>query len=194
MIGGTEMKRMKFRKFFEYAFVIMICTLVLIPNSVYATTMNIVSEHKSNQIVAEDERIMKEYVTIRKDDIPYFDVDKAIKNGENKEVIEIGESFNKFSNDMNREEDSVATLRAATIPIWGNWCGPGYGSGQPIDLLDEGCRQHDNCYVHGGNNCNCNKRLINYINRNIGRMTGGQSIMARAVKLYFQGENFAKGC
>jgi len=48
--------------------------------------------------------------------------------------------------------------------------------------------------VHGGNNCNCNKRLINYINRNICRMTGGQRIMVSAVKLYFQGENFAKEC
>lgn len=188
------MKHKNFMRFFEYAFLIMICTLILVPNSVYAKTIGAVNEYKSNQIIAEDERIMNEYVKIGKDNVLYFDIDKAIGNGESEEVIKIGKLFNEFSDDMNKEGDNMATLRAASIPIWGNWCGPGYGSGRPIDLLDEGCRQHDNCYVHGGNNCNCNKRLINYINRNIGRMTGGQRAMARVVKFYFQGENLAKGC
>lgn len=186
------MKHINFRKFFEYALLITICTLILVPNGVYAKTIDAVSEYKSNQIIFEDERILKEYVTIGKDDVLYFDVDKAINNGENDDVIEIGNLFNEFSDDMNKKSDGTVMLRG--IPIWGNWCGPGYGSGKPIDLLDEGCRQHDNCYVHGGNNCSCNQRLINYINRNIGRMTGGQSVMARAVKLYFQGENLSKGC
>lgn len=188
------MKRINFKNFFEYVFMIMICTLILVPNGVYAKTIGAVNEYNSNRIIAEDERILSEYVTIGKDNVPYFDIDKAIGNGESEEVIKIGKLFNEFSDDMNKEEDNTDSLRAASIPIWGNWCGPGYGSGRPIDLLDEGCRQHDNCYVHGGNNCNCNRRLINYINRNIGRMTGGQRAMARVVKLYFQGENFAKGC
>ncbi|CYX27331.1 TPA: hypothetical protein U1741_000465 [Streptococcus suis] len=188
------MKRINFKKVFEYVFIIMICTLILVPNSVYAKTISAVNEYKTNRIIAEDERILSEYVITGKNNIPYFDVDKAIGNGESEDIIESGKLFNDFSNAMSVDNYNEEALRAMTLPIWGNWCGPGYGSGAPIDLLDEGCRQHDNCYVHGGNNCKCNKKLINYINRNINRMTGGQRKMAHAVKWWFQLENFRKGC
>lgn len=35
--------------------------------------------------------------------------------------------------------------------LWGNWCGPNYGSGKPIGPLDHACKCHDNCYkrAHG---------------------------------------------
>lgn len=188
------MKRINFKNFFEYMFMIMICTLILVPNGVYAKTIGAVNEYNSNRIIAEDERILSEYVTIGKDNVPYFDVDKAIRNGESKDIIDSGKLFNDFSNAMSTDNYNEEALRAMTAPIWGNWCGPGYGSGAPIDLLDEGCRQHDNCYVHGGNNCNCNKRLINYINKNINRMTGGQKKMASVVRWWFKLENFRKGC
>lgn len=175
-------------------FLIILCTSILIPNSVYANIIGAVNEYMFNQIIVEDERILSEYVITKENNVPYFDVDKAIRNGESKDIIESGKLFNEFSDAMSDDNYSEATLRSMTIPIWGNWCGPGYGSGAPIDLLDEGCMQHDNCYVHGGNNCKCNKKLINYVNDNIDKMTGGQRKMAYAVKWWFQAENFRKGC
>lgn len=189
---GIRLIKMNIRKAFEYTLVLTICALIVIPNNVYAKTIDTVGEYKADKMNLEDERILNEYVISGDNGILYFDVEKAIENGETDEVVEIGNLFNEFSADMNTENDNSDMLRG--IPVWGNCCGPGYGSGEPIDLLDEGCRQHDNCYVHGGNNCKCNRKLINYINKNIGKMTGGQKRVAKAVKLYFQAENRVKGC
>jgi hypothetical protein len=30
--------------------------------------------------------------------------------------------------------------------MYGNWCGPRYGSGAPVDALDRCCKEHDDCY------------------------------------------------
>jgi hypothetical protein len=46
------------------------------------------------------------------------------------------------------------------VPIYGNWCGPKYGSGTPKDDLDTCCQTHDNCYGDKGYfNCNCDLDL-----------------------------------
>lgn len=63
-----------------------------------------------------------------------------------------------------------------------------------IDLLDEGCKIHDGCYEPGKKNCGCNQILIDYIDRNIYRMTGGQRQMAKVVRSYFAFENWKDGC
>lgn len=34
--------------------------------------------------------------------------------------------------------------------IYGNWCGPNYGAGQSINIVDEGCRAHDQCVAEIG--------------------------------------------
>lgn len=61
----------------------------------------------------------------------------------------------------------------ASIPIWGNWCRPGYGSGPPIDLLDYGCRDHDRCYGDRGYpKCSCDDDMLKYIIDNKDRMAG----------------------
>src|SRR5437763_1203012 len=43
---------------------------------------------------------------------------------------------------------------STSIPIYGNYCGPGYGdeSGAtaPIDAVDAACRTHDLCYAASG--------------------------------------------
>jgi len=46
------------------------------------------------------------------------------------------------------------------VPIYGKWCGPNYGSGDPINDLDTCCQTHDNCYAAKGYfNCNCDLDL-----------------------------------
>ena len=37
-----------------------------------------------------------------------------------------------------------------SIPIYGNWCGPGHGGGPAIDAVDAVCRAHDQCYGQRG--------------------------------------------
>ncbi len=53
--------------------------------------------------------------------------------------------------------------------VYGNWCGPYYSGGlcegcagppaPPIDALDSCCEAHDGCFVHGGDNTQCNQQL-----------------------------------
>jgi hypothetical protein len=44
---------------------------------------------------------------------------------------------------------------------YGNWCGPGCGSGNPIDNLDECCMAHDLCYdARGIGACSCDLELV----------------------------------
>ena len=45
-----------------------------------------------------------------------------------------------------------------SIPIYGNWCGPGHGGGPAIDAVDAVCRAHDRCYGSRGYfNCRCDR-------------------------------------
>jgi hypothetical protein len=51
------------------------------------------------------------------------------------------------------------------LPVYGNWCGPGYGAGRPTDALDACCKVHDDCYDSAGYfNCGCDQRLITCLN------------------------------
>lgn len=50
--------------------------------------------------------------------------------------------------------------------IYGNWCGPFYGSGQPIDAVDRLCCIHDHCYDNRGYlDCSCDRDLISGMRR-----------------------------
>lgn len=66
----------------------------------------------------------------------YFDLKKIIKNNEDEEILKIGKAFNDFSYRM-YYDDLESVYRVLSIPIWGNGCGPVYGSGAPIDLLNK---------------------------------------------------------
>lgn len=47
------------------------------------------------------------------------------------------------------------------IPVYGNWCGPGYGSGEPVDPLDACCQVHDGCYDSKGYfACQCDAEIV----------------------------------
>lgn len=49
-----------------------------------------------------------------------------------------------------------------SLPVHGNWCGPGHGGGgPPIDGIDHACMIHDQCYGQRGNfDCSCDAELI----------------------------------
>ncbi|HDT8099508.1 TPA: hypothetical protein RD687_002874, partial [Enterococcus faecalis] len=76
-----------------------------------------------------------------------------------------------------------------TLPIYGNWCGPGHGGytlndPHPIDFLDYGCMLHDICYATKGYfNGNCDNDLLEYIESNKSSMSEKEKKMARL--LYF---------
>jgi hypothetical protein len=43
----------------------------------------------------------------------------------------------------------ISYVSQTPIPVHGNWCGPNYGSGSPIDELDRLCQEHDSYYTKG---------------------------------------------
>lgn len=71
-----------------------------------------------------------------------------------------------------------ALLSKIPIPVHGNWCGPNYGSGTPVDELDRLCMIHDNEYDKG-----------NYLKADFEfarALKKENSIKARAVGLFFE--------
>lgn len=74
------------------------------------------------------------------------------------------------------------------LPVYGNWCGPGHGSGQPIDDVDRACMNHDQCYDQRGYlDCSCDEQLIQSIDQALGagnvRSTG--RIIAPLIRGWF---------
>ncbi|KAI8465476.1 MAG: phospholipase A2 domain-containing protein [Monoraphidium minutum] len=50
--------------------------------------------------------------------------------------------------------------------MYGNWCGPRYGSGKPIDALDTCCQAHDRCYDDSGYfSCACDRQITDCMER-----------------------------
>ena len=48
--------------------------------------------------------------------------------------------------------------------LYGNWCGPGCGSGPVLDVLDSCCHDHDICYdLRGWGACSCDREFINCV-------------------------------
>lgn len=122
--------------------------------------------------------------------------------GEPNQIIEAGNNFNRIqqaqllngnvSSTLNSVPSSLAAnpqmqLQAINLPVWGNWCGPGYsGPGAPIDILDSICMQHDKCYEQRGYfSCYCDDVLKAEINRLASQMGTRERIMAAAIKLAF---------
>lgn len=140
--------------------------------------------------IDHDTKIVMSYVTVTDESIFMFDKEGAIANNETNEIIEIGEKLQEFSIAYANTENSTTRLYKAsvpTLPIYGNYCGPKYGSDDPIDYLDQLCQKHDDCYSKNGYySCACDKTLVKNINKKYDKMEGSQKTAAAAVKLYFQ--------
>ena len=77
----------------------------------------------------------------------------------------------------------------ATVPIYGNYCGPGTETnvGDPVDYLDAKCQEHDDCYDRTGYYaCTCDTILVNVIDAKYSLMTGEQKIAAIGIRAYFK--------
>lgn len=48
-----------------------------------------------------------------------------------------------------RKARLLEAIAKTPLPIYGNYCGPNYGSGVPIDSVDEACQEHDDGYERG---------------------------------------------
>lgn len=111
-----------------------------------------------------------------------FDEAAARSAGASEDVIEAGRIYNRIV------QEDHATYRGLRIPIWGNWCGPGYGgeNGAPVDELDTACMHHDLCYASQGYfSCDCDQQLIDEIDSRWDRMKEKEKVTAVATKGFF---------
>lgn len=110
-----------------------------------------------------------------------FDVAGAMRAGASWEVVQAGLFFNELQESGFRDDG-----RRNGFPVWGNWCGPGHGGGEPIDVLDSLCKTHDLCYEQLGYfNCDCDEELIAGIRQRRSEMRWRERAMARAIEWYF---------
>jgi hypothetical protein len=71
-------------------------------------------------------------------------------------------------------KDGVMVPEETVVPIWGNWCGPGYPkpgeNPKPVDALDVACKAHDLCYAKSGYSaCACDQQLVKTVERLIAK-------------------------
>ncbi|MEY8321923.1 hypothetical protein AAK894_12775 [Lachnospiraceae bacterium 46-61] len=135
-----------------------------------------------------------EYSTVYEDGRFIFNEETAKANGESEEIIEIGKKVEELSMGYYQLKMGIEPYNG--LPFYGNWCGPKHtGHGDPIDYLDKQCKIHDECYADNGYfNCDCDKELVEAIDRKYDDMSGSQKEMAAAIRLYFKGQMFAHGC
>ncbi|WP_181366939.1 hypothetical protein [Enterococcus faecalis] len=83
-------------------------------------------------------------------------------------------------------------ISAISIPIYGNYCGPGTdfnSAGNPIDQLDKYCMYYDLCYgAHGWGNKQCDIQLVTNLTTGLcnGTIKGAKAAaVANAAILYF---------
>lgn len=118
-----------------------------------------------------------------------FQVEEAIEQGASEDIVEAGRTFNAMEDQYSTPQGNGISTQKISLPIWGNWCGPGYGGGKAKDLLDRACMNHDKCYGSKGYfNCSCDRTLISSINRDYSRMHTTEKIAATAVKAYFNAQ------
>lgn len=177
-------------------------------------TTPVAAQHVSADMPAEQQVFMgqtgdegdelRDYITIGPDGEPYFDRSAAETAGADEATLALGDTFNAYAAEMGSDEAEEALEaipfgpytettpqqvygKGLRIPIWGNWCGPGYGEGIPKDVLDSLCKQHDLCYVSEGYwNCQCDRDFIVGISKNLRRMGFRQRMTAIVIREFFR--------
>jgi len=159
-------------KYLLTSLLIMVC---LIPTSVVVNASEV---GESDELV----EIASKYFSAEEDGKPIYNREQAVEDGLDETILEIADCAYQFMVGQYRYDTTGIQTRG---PIYGNWCGPNYGSGTPIDLLDTGCRTHDRCYgSRGYHKCSCDKDFRNYINNNLSKMSGTQKVAANAMKVW----------
>lgn len=158
--------------------VIAICTILAVSIVPMSSIAHASEVDELNRVTNE----VVKYITINENGVPEYHRVEAIENGVSEEVLSIADQTFEFVMAKYYEENNMQT-RATAFPIYGNWCGPNYGSGTPIDLLDKACKKHDNCYRDNyRHKCSCDEAMLNNINNNYSKMTGAkQKAMAKVM-------------
>lgn len=127
------------------------------------------SESYREQVSAQ----AQSYVTTNEYGEVYFDTQKAKNDGVSTDVLTIGQYVNAFSkaNSEYPNRDWGFTKAGQGMFDGYRYCGYGNLGGTPTNVLDQGCKEHDDCYdARGWGKCSCDEDLKNYIKRNKDKM------------------------
>lgn len=166
------------KKLFAYGAAFAVALLVQIPLVSSAAENDSIPIANSSQEVLSNEIV--KYVD-KSENHYFFNSYKASMSNASSDVIDAGTYFNEV------QSTYFPTGERTAVPVYGNWCGPGYGKGTPVDVLDTACMHHDHCYGKQGYfSCPCGKALIQEIDANYNRMKPGKERkMASAIKAVF---------
>lgn len=188
------MKRKKIENYYFKLLVMVVLTIfILVPTS---TIVNATSKDEMSKIEYDIATIKKYFITDNAGVVLYVR-DLAIEDGISNDLLSLADEVYAYGISQSSDSEkivikacpeSIKTVNAKVVafPVYGNWCGPGYGSGTPIDLLDQGCKNHDMCYSSRGyHKCSCDRTFLNYVKSNYGKMTGAsQKNMARVIQAW----------
>lgn len=160
----------------------LLALLLLVSASLAPTASAVTKDTEAERYISK----ITPYIRTTDKGVRYFDESEARKNKADDLTLEIGNNFNLISQEHEAARNGVGKDRVS-LPIWGNWCGPGHsGPGAPTDLLDTACMHHDKCYGKKGYfSCSCDQQLIDEIWRNFWKMKAAEKAMAVAVATYF---------
>lgn len=133
--------------------VISLILLIGLPSNIFA---------EKDDLNSNLEQKIDKYFTFDVDNNLFFDKEAALRNGESKEFIKIADGALKLANEYQAYESrgDYETLDISGR-YYGNWCGPGWGGGKPIDNLDKYCKDHDICYREVYyHSCSCDRSLL----------------------------------
>lgn len=147
------------------------------------------SNKAANLILERETKAILSYVVPKQGGKARFDEARARRDGIAAHYLELGRMFNDYAGSANGGAPlpQPGYQVKVSLPVYGNWCGPGHGGGTPIDALDQACMHHDKCYqARGYFRCSCDQQLIDEINRNYYKMRyGKERNMAAVIKAYF---------
>ena len=163
-------------------FVVILIMIFSLPSHIFADVIN---SYDTSNFDAGEKDVLEYYLINTDDGMLAFDADKAEADGLSDYSIEVGKMVEKFS------EAEAYTTNNIVIPVYGNYCGLGWGTGTgtktPIDDLDYICQQHDKCYYNHSSEykCLCDLDFCRAVKAKKGSWTGTKRKVADAGERYF---------
>lgn len=170
----------------------LICCFIL--TAVFLCPTNAMASATGAYELEQNVEIIMQYITVDEEGRVTFDAELAMLNQETDEIIQAGYETEKIA-EVYLMYRNDAPMQRFAVPIHGNWCGPDYGSGMPVDYLDRACQWHDFCYQDFGYwNCICDQGLLDRIERDYHLMGISEQQAAIAVVAAFETIMVANGC
>lgn len=174
----------------------LICCFIL--TAVFLCPTNAMASAAGAYELEQNVEIIMQYITVDEEGRVTFDAEQAMLNQETDEIIQAGYEAEKIAEIYYRYNHGTSMQRMEidiTVPYHGNWCGPGYGSGMPVDYLDRACQWHDFCYQDFGYwNCVCDQGFIDRIDRDYHLMGAIEQQKAMGAVTAFSALMVAHGC